>query len=92
VGSSRPKAAAGGSPPHPVRLRHHCPAGGAAEFGVSGLKVAVDDVLAEQEPGGDLAPVLDIVMSAFELGLRELLRAGYEGSMFGFRWKRLSGS
>jgi hypothetical protein len=38
--------------------------------------VAVDGVLAEQEPGGDLAPVLDIFTSAFEVGLRELLRAG----------------
>jgi hypothetical protein len=38
--------------------------------------VAVDRVLADQGPGGDLAPVLDIVTSAFEAGLRELLRAG----------------
>ena len=48
--------------------------------------------MCEHEPGGDLAPVLDIVTSAFEVGLRELLRAGYEGSMFWFRWNRLLGS
>jgi hypothetical protein len=36
----------------------------------------VDGVLPEHEPGGDLAPVLDVVTSAFDAGLRELLRAG----------------